>query len=320
MEEIRLVLIGKTGAGKSETGNTIVGKDVFDSDLSDSSVTTLCKTASCNRGNQKIYVVDTPGIFDTKKTKAETVKEIVQCIGLSSPGPHAMILVISLACRFTEEEQKSVQVFIEHFGEDLYKFLIVVFSYGDQLRRKKKTIQDHLKTSSPALQELVQKCENRYIAFDNTDENLVCKRKQVDELFEIISKIKNRSNSEYSYYTNEMYELAEQKLKEEMEAGRQKEKARKAQELEKARQIVIQEDRAKMEKQIEAEYAKCASDEYQRNMIRKRMEEESGILNGIWSVVKKSAIVLTAPVWLSALGVYILGEKIVETVSEKLDD
>lgn len=111
-------------------------------------------------------IVDTPGIFDTAHTNEHTQTEICKCIAITSPGPHAFILVLSVS-RFTQEEQNTIDHFIKHFGENIYKYAIVLFTRKDDLDEEGKAIFDSIKTSPAQLQMLVKKCGGRVIAFKN---------------------------------------------------------------------------------------------------------------------------------------------------------
>lgn len=129
----------------------------------------------------------------------------MKCIGITSPGPHAFIIVLSLG-RFTKEEQDTVAHFVKHFGESVYQYLIVLFTRKDDLDDLDSSFKDHLTNVPKPLRLFIEKCGGRVIAFNNKLKGSQSEP-QVKELLKMIER--NVSRNGGKFYTNEMYLQAE---------------------------------------------------------------------------------------------------------------
>ncbi|XP_068582227.1 GTPase IMAP family member 9-like [Cebidichthys violaceus] len=256
-EELRIMMVGKTGVGKSATGNTILGETIFKSEFSANSLTKVCKKASGEVNGQKISVIDTPGLFDTRTDNNKTCEQIVRCMYYASPGPHVFLVVIQLG-RYTEEEKKTVQKIQTLFGEGADRYSMVLFTHGDLL--KGKPIEEFLKDSKD-LMELVDKCNGHYHVFNNE----VKDQSQVSELLHKIRNIIWKNGG--SHYTTEMFQRAEKAVEEE--------KQRILKEKEEQMRKEVEELEKKLEERFEQQMREVKADREKQDKLRESRERET---------------------------------------------
>ncbi|XP_062597877.1 GTPase IMAP family member 4-like [Saccostrea cucullata] len=200
-----MLIAGLTGVGISALTNSIAGSEVQVSKSSPRSVTQKASQIKCKRMERLLVCFDTPGMSTIDDTKI-VQEQYEKCLIKAAPGFHA-ILVVQKATSFSDHNEKFLNNITKMFGEDLWKFVVFVFTHIDQIG---ENLEEKIAKGDKRLHYWLHKCEHRYVGINNRakgEEN----EQQISKLLDVVEKMK-RVNVD-KIYTNEDFKKTYNMLK-----------------------------------------------------------------------------------------------------------
>ncbi|XP_078140752.1 GTPase IMAP family member 7 [Centroberyx gerrardi] len=208
--ELRLVVLGRTGAGKSSAGSTILGLPVSQPQQGDAADCQQSRKHTGEAAGRQVVVVTSPDWFSSDCDPEETRRRISSFVALSSPGPHAFLLCVPVN-QPADREAEALEVLEKRFGPSAVSgHTVVLFTRTDELEEGEQ-LEEHLVTWRKDLLELVERCGDRYHTLEKRGGEAE-ERQAVEELLEKVEQAVRESGAEH--FSCPLYQEAEARVRE----------------------------------------------------------------------------------------------------------
>ncbi|XP_034049404.1 immune-associated nucleotide-binding protein 7-like [Thalassophryne amazonica] len=133
--ELTLILLGPSGGGRTPLADTLLGCSVAQRQAATGPLMESSRRRAVVDGRE-ITVIDTPDLLSLSLGHNKRAREALRSLQLSSPGPHAFLLVIPAPTHSTEVElnaAQAIQTILELFGLEVRQYIIPVVTHADCL-------------------------------------------------------------------------------------------------------------------------------------------------------------------------------------------
>uniref|UniRef100_A0A8C1ZIW1 GTPase IMAP family member 8 n=1 Tax=Cyprinus carpio TaxID=7962 RepID=A0A8C1ZIW1_CYPCA len=190
VSDLRIVLLGKNESENSRVGNIILGREAFHT-KAPSYLQKKIVSISEVVNERHITVINTH-LLQQNLSNQQTVQGVRECVSLSAPGPHVIVLVLQYN-NFRENDRHRVKYVLNLFSKQAIKHTIVLTTDDESHTSKLTSVIWDI-----AIHNLIKECGGEHLQFDTGNTGWR------SELFRRIEKILKKEHEEFLIC--EMYE------------------------------------------------------------------------------------------------------------------
>ncbi|XP_075939770.1 GTPase IMAP family member 7 [Anarhichas minor] len=208
--DLRLVVLGRTGAGKRSAVSSILGLHEPPQQGADAAAVQECSKHRGEAAGRQVAVVSSPAWFGSGCDPEERRRHISSFIALSSPGPHVFLLCVPVN-QPADGEANALDVLEKLFGPSAVSAnTIVLFTHTEELEEDEQ-LEAYLATWRKDLRELVERCGDRYHTLE-TRSGEAEEGNAVEELLEKVEQVVSVSGTQHC--SCPLYQEAEERVRE----------------------------------------------------------------------------------------------------------
>ncbi|XP_051988743.1 interferon-induced very large GTPase 1-like [Xyrauchen texanus] len=189
---MRIVVLGTNASENSRVGNFLLGRAAFETEEPPDVVQRV--------GGKHMTVINTPNISLHQMTQ-----RVRECVSLSAPGPHVILLVLKHD-QCSREEKECVEMLLNSFSHTVYQHTMMITTHESHTQVN-DIIQEIIhqcndrhfrleRNSTPA--QLMEKCEE--IVHSNGGQHLICTEYESSQYFTMEQQDRERGLEENRDY------------------------------------------------------------------------------------------------------------------------